>query len=117
MEGAGADVAAIFAITKVAALAYLMFNLFTPPCFAAIGAMNSEIKNRKWFWGGIGLQFAVGFTVSFLVFFFGTLITKGSFGATWMPILGWSIIAIIVLIITVLIIKKNKEVKKELVLG
>ncbi len=117
MEGAGADVAAIFAITKVAALAYLMFNLFTPPCFAAIGAMNSEIKNRKWFFSGIGLQFAVGFTVSFLVFFFGTLITKGSFGATWMPILGWSIIAIIVLIITVLIIKKNKEVKKELVLG
>ena len=30
------EVAAIFGLTKVAALAYLMFNLFTPPCFAAI---------------------------------------------------------------------------------
>ena len=36
MEGAGAEVAGIMAITKVAALAYLMFNLYTPPCFAAI---------------------------------------------------------------------------------
>ena len=41
LEGAGADVAGIIAITKVAALAYCMFNLYTPPCFAAIGAMNS----------------------------------------------------------------------------
>ncbi|MBQ3500590.1 MAG: ferrous iron transporter B, partial [Oscillospiraceae bacterium] len=52
MEGAGAEVAGVFAITKAAALAYLMFNLFTPPCFAAIGAMNSEMKSAKWLWGG-----------------------------------------------------------------
>ena len=63
MEGAGAEVASVFAITKVAALAYLMFNLYTPPCFAALGAMHSEINDRKWFWGGVGLQFATGFTV------------------------------------------------------
>ena len=111
MEGAGSDVAAVFAITKVAALAYLMFNLFTPPCFAAIGAMNSEIKSRKWFWSGIGLQFAVGFVVSFLVFFFGTLFTGGSFGELWMPILGWSIVIIIVLIFTSLIIKNKKQIE------
>ncbi|MBQ2930871.1 MAG: ferrous iron transporter B, partial [Clostridia bacterium] len=48
MEGAGAEVAAVFGLTKAAALAYLMFNLFTPPCFAAIGAMNSEMKSAKW---------------------------------------------------------------------
>ena len=56
MEGAGAEVAGVIAITKVAALAYLMFNLYTPPCFAAIGAMNSEMKSGKWLWAGIGLQ-------------------------------------------------------------
>jgi len=113
MEGAGAEVAAIFAITKVAALAFLMFNLFTPPCFAAIGAMNSEIKSKKWLWAGIGLQFAVGFTVSFLVFFFGTLFTTRNFGAAWMPIVGWAIVAAIVAIFTVVIIKKQKEMKAE----
>ena len=75
MEGAGTEVAAVFGITKVAALAYLMFNLFTPPCFAAIGAMNAEIKSRKWFWGGIGLQLGTGYTVGYLVYTVGTWIT------------------------------------------
>ncbi len=62
-------------ITAVAALAYLMFNLFSPPCFAAIGAMNSEMKSAKWLWGGIGLQLGVGYTVGYLVYTIGTLIT------------------------------------------
>ncbi|MDO4618636.1 MAG: ferrous iron transport protein B [Clostridia bacterium] len=75
MSGAGAEVAGVMAITKVAALAYLMFNLYTPPCFAAIGAMNAEMKSGKWVWGGIGLQLGVGFTVGYLVYTIGTLIT------------------------------------------
>jgi len=80
MEGAGAEVATVFAITKVAALAYLMFNLFTPPCFAAIGAMNAELKDKKWLWGGIALQLGTGFTIGYLVYQIGTLITTGSLG-------------------------------------
>ena len=75
-EGAGSQVAMVFGITKVAALAYLMFNLFTPPCFAAIGAMNAEISDKKWFWGGIGLQLGTGYTVGYLVYTIGTLITN-----------------------------------------
>ncbi len=74
MEGAGADVAGVMAISKIAALAYLMFNLFSPPCFAAIGAMNAEMKSAKWLCGGIGLQLAVGYTVAYLVYTVGTLI-------------------------------------------
>ena len=81
MEGAGTEVATIMGLTKAAALAYLMFNLFTPPCFAAIGAMNAEMKSAKWLWGGIGLQMGVGFTVAYLVYQVGTLITTGNFGA------------------------------------
>ena len=100
-------------ISAAAGLAFLMFNLFTPPCFAALGAMNAEIKSKKWLWAGIGLQFAVGYTVGFLVFFFGTLFTGGSFGATWMPVVGWEIVLIIAATFTALIIKKNKEIKAE----
>ena len=85
MEGAGAEVAGVMAITKVAALAYLMFNLFTPPCFAALGAMNSEINDRKWFWGGVALQLATGYIVGFLVYQIGTLITTGAVGAGFLP--------------------------------
>ena len=79
-QGAGSEVAAVFGMTKAAALAYLMFNLFTPPCFAALGAMNSEIKSRKWFWGGVGLQLGTGYCAGFLVYQIGTRITTGSFG-------------------------------------
>ncbi len=81
LVGEGTTVAAVIGITKVAALAYLMFNLYTPPCFAALGAMNSEMKSAKWLWGAIGLQLATGYTVGFLVYQIGTLITTGSVGA------------------------------------
>ena len=107
MEGAGADVAAAFAITKVAALAYLMFNLFTPPCFAAIGAMNSEMKSAKWLWGGIGLQLGVGFTVGFMVYQIGTLVTTGAFGAGFLP----GLIAILLMAIIITLITLNNEKK------
>ena len=117
MEGAGAEVAAAFAITKVAALAYLMFNLFSPPCFAAIGAMNAEMKSPKWLWAGIGLQFGVGYSVGFLVYFFGTLFTGANFGPVWMSILGWAIVGVFAAILVALIMKKNKELKDEYALN
>ena len=116
MEGAGVEVAGILAITKVAALAYLMFNLFSPPCFAAIGAMNAELKSKKWLWAGIGLQFGVGYSVGFLTFFFGTLFTRGSFGPLWMPILGWTLVALFATVLIALIVRKDRQLKKERIL-
>ncbi|MBR4992647.1 MAG: ferrous iron transporter B [Lachnospiraceae bacterium] len=103
--GEGNAVAAIMGITKVAALAYLMFNLYTPPCFAALGAMNSEMKSQKWLWGAIGLQLATGFSVGFIVYQFGTLFTTGSFGTGFIG--GLIAIAVFATII-VLIARKNK---------
>ena len=113
IEGAGAEVAGILAITKVAALAYLMFNLFTPPCFAAIGAMSSEMKSRKWLWSGIALQFAVGYSLGFLTYFFGTLITGNTLGPAWMSIVGWSFIVMVAIVISILIARKEKQIKAE----
>ena len=112
MEGAGAEVAGIMAITKVAALAYLMFNLYTPPCFAAIGAMNAEMKSAKWLWGGIGLQLAVGYTVSYLVYTIGTLIVGGTLniGAA---IGGAIAVAVMIAFVIGLIINTNKKIKVE----
>ena len=111
--GSESLVASTIGISTVAALAFLMFNLFTPPCFAAIGAMNSEIKSKKWLFAGIGLQFSVGFTVSFLVFFFGNLFTGRSFGEAWMPVVGWIIVAVIAVIFASLIIRNNKRHEKK----
>ena len=113
LEGTGAEVAGIMAITKVAALAYLMFNLFSPPCFAAIGAMNAEIKDKKWLFAGIGIQLAVGYSIGFLTYFFGTLITGAELGKVWMTVLGWAIVLSVAAIFTAVILKKKAEVRRE----
>ena len=85
LVGSGSEVATVMGLTKAAALAYLMFNLYTPPCFAALGAMNSEMKSGKWLFGGICLQLATGYTVAFLVYQVGTLVTTGSLGTAFVP--------------------------------
>ncbi len=111
MEGAGAEVAGIMAITKVAALAYLMFNLFTPPCFAAIGAMRAEMKSAKWLWGGIGLQFAVGYVISYLVYTVGSLIAGDELNVSGV-IGGLLIVIAIVGAVLSLIANTNKKLKE-----
>ena len=98
LVGSGSEVASVMALTKVAALAYLMFNLYTPPCFAALGAMNSEMKSGKWLLGGICLQLATGYTVAFLVYQIGTLITTGSLGTAFVP----GLIAVLVFAVIIL---------------
>lgn len=108
LEGAGAEVASVFAITKAAALAYLMFNLYTPPCFAAMGAMSAEMKSAKWFWGGIGLQFGVGYTVSYLVYTVGTLLTAPSSLDVRAALLGLAIVLIFALFVLTLTHKSAK---------
>jgi ferrous iron transport protein B len=113
MEGAGTEVAAVFAITKIAALAYLIFNLYSPPCFAAIGAMNSEMKSKKWLWGGIGLQLAVGYTVAYLVYTIGTLIATPANLSVGPAIAGGIGVAVMTAIVVALIIKANKKLKEE----
>ena len=111
VSGAGSEVAAVFGMTKAAALAYLMFNLFTPPCFAAIGAMNSEIRDRKWLFGGIALQLATGYTVGYLVYQVGTLITEGHLGAGFLP--GLLAVAVIAAVIGYLCVKGDRKRAKK----
>jgi ferrous iron transport protein B len=113
IEGSGAEVAGIIALTKAAALAYLMFNLFSPPCFAAIGSMNSEMKSAKWLWSGIALQLGVGFTIGYLVNTVGTLITAPASLHIGGTIGGAIAVAAMVAIVVVLITNTNKKLKAE----
>ncbi len=106
-EGAGAEVAAVFGLTKAAALAYLMFNLFSPPCFAAIGAMNAEVSSKKWLWGGIALQFGTGYAVGFLVYQIGTLITTGQAGAGFAP--GLIAVGVMVCVVAYLCVRAEQK--------
>lgn len=111
LVGSGNQVAAVMGLTKAAALAYLMFNLFTPPCFAALGAMNSEMQDRKWLWGGIALQLGTGYAVAFMVYQIGTLITTGSLGSGFVP--GLAAVAAMVLVVVFLIRRTRKNFSTE----
>ena len=113
MVGSGNEVAAaMVGMTKVAALAYLMFNLFTPPCFAALGAMNSEISQKKWFWGGITLQLATGYSIGFLVYQIGTWITTGVLGAGFLG--GVCFVAAFAAVLIYLCAKADQKAKADL---
>lgn len=111
LVGSGNKVAMAMGITKVAALAYLMFNLYTPPCFAALGAMNSEMQSGKWLFAGICLQLATGFTVGFLVYQIGTLITTGALGAGFVG--GLIAVCIFAAVIVYLIQRANRAIDTE----
>ena len=99
-------------ITAVAALSFMLFNLLTPPCFAAIGAMKSEMKSKKHLRNAIMLQLAVGYTVAMVVNQVGTLIVEKTFAPGFIP-------SVIILTIEVIYIahkiKANKNTEEKVV--
>ncbi|SHI68789.1 ferrous iron transport protein B [Lutispora thermophila DSM 19022] len=108
----GVGVAGALGLTSVAALAYLMFNLFTPPCFAAIGAMNSEMEDRKWLWGGIAFQFSMGYVVAFITYHIGTLTTAGFVGTGFIP--GLIVVAAMIGYVAYLVKRGNEKAERKL---
>ncbi len=103
MTGGANEIAMTMGLTGVTALSYLFFNLFTPPCFAAIGAMNSEMQSKGWLWCAIGLQLCVGYTVAFLINQVGTIIFEGHVAAGFVP----GLIAILIMVCVVVVISKK----------
>ncbi|AZK48935.1 ferrous iron transport protein B [Paenibacillus lentus] len=111
----GQSVASVIGLSSVAALSYLVFNLFTPPCFAAIGAMNSEMENKKWLWGAIAFQFGLGYAVAFITYQAGALITTGAVGSGFIP--GFFAVAVMIGIVVYLIKKGNQKADLKLALN
>jgi ferrous iron transport protein B len=115
LVGDGASVAGVMGLTSAAALAYLMFNLFTPPCFAAIGAMNSELEDKKWFWSALAFQFGMGYTVSFATYQIGTLITTGAVGSGFIP--GLVVVTALICCVVYLMRKGDEKAQKKVVVS
>lgn len=97
--------------TPVTAYAYLVFNLFTPPCFAAIGAMNAELGDKKWLARGLLFQFSVGYLLAMLVTQIGTLVFYGELAIGFVPAV---IIAIVYVGVVTYLIKKANSKRIEL---
>lgn len=115
LVGGAGDVASVMGLSSAAALAYLMFNLYTPPCFAAIGAMNSEMQDKKWLFGGIGLQLGTAYVLSFFVYQIGTFINTGSFGTAFIP--GLITVCAIILLVVYLISQANSKIDEKYTLN
>ncbi|NLF26417.1 MAG: ferrous iron transport protein B, partial [Clostridiales bacterium] len=62
---------------KLAAFAFLLFNLLCAPCFAAIGAIRREMNSAKWTWLAIGYQTLFAYLVAFVVYQIGRMFAGG----------------------------------------
>ena len=91
--------------TPVTAFAYLVFNLFTPPCFAAIGAMNSELGSKKWLFRALAFQFGVGYTLAMLISQMGSIFIYGKLAVGFVPSV---FITIGVVVLLYVLIKRNE---------
>ena len=97
-------------ITAVSALAFMFFNLFTPPCFAAIGAMKSEMKSNKWLLKSVLLQLSVGYIVAMITYQVGTILVYKELAQGFIPAV---IILALAVFYVVYKIKSNKVGESE----
>ena len=95
MEGAttAAHVSNLFAsmsaFPKLAALSFMLFNLFVPPCMVAIAVTFREMGSKAWGWFAVGFQLFVGYTLALSAYQIGMLCAGGGFGF-------WTAVAILV---------------------
>ena len=74
---------------KLAALSFMLFNLFVPPCMVAIAVTFREMGSKAWGWFAVGFQLLVGYTLALSVYQIGMFVAGGGFGF-------WTAVAILV---------------------
>ena len=95
MDGAStaAHVSNLFAsmssFPKLAAMSFMLFNLFVPPCMVAIAVTFREMGSKAWGWFAVGFQLLVGYMLALSVYQIGMFCAGGGFGF-------WTAVAILV---------------------
>lgn len=74
---------------KAAALSFMLFNLFIPPCMVAIAVTFREMGSKAWGWFAIAFQLFVGYVIALNAYQLGCLFSSGHFGV-------WTALALIV---------------------
>jgi ferrous iron transport protein B len=95
----GEEIWTAFAVnfTVLSAYAFLAFNLYCPPCFAAIGAIRREMNNGKWTAFAISYQLVFGYIIALIIFQLGTFFSGGGFGVG--TLFGFAAVALIVFLL------------------
>jgi ferrous iron transport protein B len=72
-SGVSNVLASVGGLSAIAALSFVIFNLFTPPCFATIGAMNVELNSKRLLAYTIGFQLTIGYVLAMITYQVGYL--------------------------------------------
>jgi ferrous iron transport protein B len=77
----GEEIWSVFAanFTALGAYSFLAFNLYCPPCFAAIGAIRREMNNPKWTAFAVLYHLCYGYILALIIYQIGTFVTGGGF--------------------------------------
>lgn len=94
--------------TAASAYAFMVFNLFSAPCFGAIGAMRRELGSTKKLLKAIAFQTGLAWVLATLVYQIGSRIEKGIFN-----IVDIAFIAVIVGLVILIIRALSKKSKNE----
>ena len=92
--------------TAASAYAFMVFNLFSAPCFGAIGAMKRELGSIKSLLKAVTFQTLFAWMLAVIVYQIGSRLETGIIHLTDLVIIG-SILGII--IVKLVKIDKNKE--------
>ena len=89
--------------TAAAGLSFLVFNLLCAPCFAAMSAIRTEMKSRKWTAFALTYQTVFAYLVSFCIY------QIGSFATGVGNAIGITISVVIILVFVYLLFRKDKD--------
>ena len=90
--------------TAASAYAFMVFNLFSAPCFGAIGAMRRELGGTKKMLKAISFQTIFAWIIATLVYQIWSRIENGTFNLA-----NIIVIAIIVVLVSLVLFRKDKN--------
>ena len=94
VAGEGGDIVSMFKAFagenfRQAALSFMVFNLFIPPCLVAIAVTFREMGSRLWGCFALAFQLFVGYVIALNAYQLGVLLATGAWGF-------WTVVAILV---------------------
>lgn len=97
--------------TTIAAISFLMFNLFDSPCLAAISTVAKEMNNRNHFWHTIIFQNVSAYLFALVVYqLVGLAIGEVAFGV-------WTVVAAVIAIFVLYLLFRPDPNKKRMLDG
>ncbi|MDO4662821.1 MAG: ferrous iron transport protein B [Tissierellia bacterium] len=91
---------------SIGGYSFLLFNMLCMPCFAAVGAIKTEMNSAKWTFAAIAYQMLFAYSISFMFYNFANLIKFGTFNI-------WTVFAFVILFVMLYLIFRKGNYKKQ----